>query len=62
MHEQIFITALVAFILTLAARPWRELEGVWEPPPIWVPPAIRTGLWPTRKRKGPRARYPSGFA
>jgi hypothetical protein len=63
MHEQIFIGALVVHILVLALRPWRKLEH-WEPPPVWHPPvfAIRSGFAPTRKKKGPRAKFPAGFA
>jgi len=63
MHEQIFIAALIVQFLTLALRPWRELE-FWEPPIHWTPPrhSVCRGLWPVREKKGPRAEYPAGFA
>lgn len=60
MHDPIFVTNYVAYLLELALGRWRHLDA-FEIPPAETPPviAIRPGLAPTRKRKG---RYPSGFA
>jgi hypothetical protein len=59
MHDPIFVTVFIAFVLELLLGRWRNLVR-HELPPTSTPPvyAIRPGLYPTRKPKG---RYPSGF-
>ena len=60
MHEPIFIAAVVYHILLLALRPWRLVEGCVLPYRGTPPPLAIRG--PTRKAKGPREKYPAGFA
>lgn len=59
MHEQIFIAALVFELLLGACRFWYVLEQEFAVvhPALAIPP----GVLPPRKKKGLRARYPSGF-